>query len=86
MRATEFIRELLDLIDRVNDTQSSAPDYENEVSDSNAETLQYSNTPDEQVTPIKTILSLGNDVNKPKNPADIRSDSFSMYPNWQAKE
>lgn len=86
MRATEFIRELLDLIDSVNDTQSSAPDYENEVSNDNPETLQYSNTPDEQVTPIKTILSLGNDVNKPKNPADIRADSFSMYPNWQAKK
>jgi hypothetical protein len=86
MRATEFIRELLDLIDKVNDTQSTAPDYENEVSDGNPETTQYSNAPGERVTPLSTILSIGNDVNKPKNPADIRADSFSMYPNWQAKK
>ena len=85
MRATEFIRELLDLIDSVNDTQSSAPDYEDEVSDDNKESLQYSNTPDEKITPSKTIFSMGNDINKPKHPSDIRADSFSMYPNMQYK-
>ena len=85
MRATEFIRELLDLIDGVDNAQSTAPDYETEVSDENIPTKQYSNTPDEQITPAKTIFSMGNDLNKPKHPSDIRADSFSMYPNMQYK-
>ena len=87
MRATEFIRGILDLIDSVEQTQNQphANDYEDEVAQPEEEN-QYANTPDEHVTSIKTILSLGNDVNSPKNPADIRADSFSMYPDWQARK
>lgn len=86
MRATEFIRSLLDLIDSV-DEQQQVTDYEDEnlVTTADAGT-QYSNTPDEKVTPSSTVFSIGDDVHKPKNPADIRADSFSMYPDWQARK
>ena len=84
MRATEFIRSLLDLIDSVDNKQVT--DYEEEVVIDSPEEKQYSNTPDERITPAKTVFSIGDDVHKPKNPADIRADSFSMYPDWQAKK
>ena len=87
MRATEFIRGLLDLIDSVDNPFEQVTDYEDEVTEpSEPEAQQYSNSPDELVIPTSTILSIGNDVNKPKNPADIRADSFSMYPDWQARK
>lgn len=88
MRATEFIRGLLDLIDQVDGQEEvqQPVDYEEEVIIIQPEVeydTQYSNSPDELVTPIDTILSVGNDINKPKHPSDLRADSFSMYPNMQ---
>lgn len=88
MRATEFIRGLLDLIDQVDGQEEvqQPVDYEEEVIIFQPEVeydTQYSNSPDELVTPIDTILSVGNDINKPKHPSDLRADSFSMYPNMQ---
>lgn len=88
MRATEFIRGLLDLIDQVDgqDEVQQPLDYEEEVIIIQPEEeydTPYSNSPDEMVTPIDTILSIGNDINKPKHPSDLRADSFSMYPNMQ---
>lgn len=84
MRATEFIRGLLDLIDSVDQTQNQVNDYEDEVRDPE-QGLQYSNSPDTQVTPTDTILSIGNDVNKPKHPADIRVSTVALYPNTAYK-
>lgn len=88
MRATEFIRGLLDLIDNLEagEQSTSQDDYVDEVPEIDVEIdTQYSNSPDEQTTPIDTILSIGNDINKPKHPSDLRSDSFSLYPNMQYK-
>ena len=85
MKATEFIRGLLDLIDSVDQNTDQAADYEDETTAEEVKT-QYSNSPDEQITPTSTIMSMGNDVNKPKNPADIRANSISMYPDWQARK
>lgn len=84
MRATEFIRGLLDLIDNLEDKEQQVTDYEDEVVDPEHDT-QYSNSPDEQVTPIDTLLSIGNDVNKPKHPADIRVSTVALYPNTAYK-
>ena len=42
------------------------------------------NAPNEIVSPIKAAFPAGDDVHASKHPADIRSDSFSMYPNYQA--
>lgn len=88
MRATEFIRGLLDLIDQVDGQEEvqQPVDYEEEVIILQPQAeydTRYSNSPDESVTPIDTILSVGNDINKPKHPSDLRADSFSMYPNMQ---
>ena len=42
---------------------------------------EYSNSPDEQYAGIEAVTThAGGGVNGPKHPADIRSDSVSMYP------
>ena len=47
----------------------------------------YSNSPAEVVAGIESVTTnAGGGVNGPKNPADIKSNSISMYPNFQAKE
>ena len=86
MRATEFIRELLDLIDNVENTynNTSSNDYEKENVANHCDTeTMFSNSPDEMYADEKVIFTIGNDLNKPKNPSDLRTDSFSMYPNMQ---
>lgn len=44
------------------------------------------NSPDEHVIDAETIFSMGDDVHKPKNPADIRTNAPSMYPGYQAEK
>lgn len=86
MKATEFIRGLLDLIDQAQDETASEPaqDYADEVVIIEpTEDEGLSNSPDTMVVPTDTILSMGNDLNKPKHPSDLRTDSFSLYPNTQ---
>lgn len=86
MKATEFIRGLLDLIDQAQDETVSDPvqDYADEVVIIDPiEDEGLSNSPDTLIVPTDTILSMGNDLNKPKHPSDLRADSFSLYPNTQ---
>ncbi len=87
MRAVEFIRDMLDLIEKVELQQNTqnGQDYADECdpAEENPNDTQYSNSPDERVTSEKVIFSIGNDLNKPKHPSDLRSDTFSMYPNMQ---
>ena len=89
MRAVEFIRGLLDLIEKIEVEQKPMNDYEDEGCgcgpgcDCPECIEQYSNSPDELYVGNRTILSVGNDINKPKHPSDLRADSFSMYPNMQ---
>lgn len=46
----------------------------------------YANEPSEQIADIESVTTdAGGGVNGPKHPADIRSDSLSMYPNTQYK-
>lgn len=86
MRATEFIRGLLDLIDSAEQSQNQVQDYEDEFTEPElTQGKQYSNTPDEMITPTDTILSIGNDVNKPKHPADIRVSTVALYPDTAYK-
>lgn len=84
MRATEFIRGLLDLIDDLENKEDNVTDYEDEVAGPEQD-KQYSNSPDEHVTPTDTIMSIGNDINKPKHPADIRVSTVALYPNTAYK-
>ena len=47
---------------------------------------EYANEPNEIVSSLRAAFPAGDDVHKAKNPADIRTDAVSMYPNWQAKK
>lgn len=109
MKATEIIRGVLDLIDKV-ECASTEP----AVAVTDAEPVQdpiitgvdtnrfkhifamldaersappmYSNSPNTVVADIAAVtVDAGGGWNGPKNPADMKSDSISLYPNFQAK-
>jgi hypothetical protein len=102
MRATDIIRNVLDLIDHIDCPEPEAVavvPVEEPVQtgvDSNrfkqifdilsAERNQmYDNSPNEVVAGIEAVTThAGGGWNGPKNPADIRADSVSMYPTFQA--
>ena len=94
MRATEIIRSVLDLIDQVecaNDTKQSDPVggmFAQLFTQLSAdEPVGYDNSPDTHVKDVASVTTnAGGGWNGPKNPADLRADSVSMYPNFQAKE
>jgi hypothetical protein len=46
----------------------------------------FQNTPTERYATIDDMMSHGDDVHRPKDPADIRSNAPSMYPNFQARK
>lgn len=93
MKAIEIIRSVLDLIDQVEcDTPDLAP-VEDPIEGAFAQLFAqlsqekqgYDNSPNEYVQDISAVTTnagLGG-LNGPKNPADIKSDSISMYPNYQ---
>ena len=93
MRATEIIRGVLDLIDQVECAQQQQESpvqgaFAQLFAQLSAEPQGYDNSPDPHVHGIDSVTTaagLGG-LNGPKNPADIRADSVSMYPNFQAKE
>ena len=81
MRATEFILQLLDLIDNVDADKDTVNDYEEEATDSNSDpSQQYGNSPDPMLASSDAIMNTGNDLNKPKHPADIRVSTVALYP------
>ncbi len=100
MRATEIIRGVLDLIDQVECAQEEPKQadpiggaFAQLFAQLSAEPVEvksasiYDNSPDVHVHGIDSVTTaagLGG-LNGPKNPSDIRSDSVSMYPNYQAK-
>ena len=99
MRATEIIRGVLDLIDQVECAQQPQPepvvgDFAQLFAQMTAEPAEtpstgvYDNSPNTHVQGVASVTTdagLGG-LNGPKNPADIRANSISMYPNFQAKE
>ena len=94
MRATEIIRGVLDLIDQVECAQQQQEQpvvqgsFAQLFAQMTAEPQGYDNSPDPHVQGIESVTTaagLGG-LNGPKNPADIRANSVSMYPNFQAKE
>jgi len=95
MRATEFIRDLLDLIDNLDGKDDDTLDFADEVSsdcgcgdDCDCPDCQsrLANSPDTLVASVNMVTKdAGGGVNGPKHPSDLRADSFSMYPNFQAK-
>lgn len=114
MRATEIIRNLLDIIDGVEaanpppvqqvtiainsePTEPEVVDQPEKASDELARFKQitdlmhntaqtYANEPSEQISSLESVTSdAGGGVNGPKDPADIKSNSISMYPAAQWK-
>lgn len=48
--------------------------------------VTYDNAPNETIANIDAVTKdASGGLNGPKHPADIRADSVSMYPNFQAK-
>lgn len=89
MRATEIIRGVLDLIDQVECAQQQTQQdpiqgvFAQLFAQMSSEPAVYDNSPDTHVQGIDSVTTaagLGG-LNGPKNPADIRADSVSMYPN-----
>lgn len=46
---------------------------------------EHANEPQPMVSDIENVLHNGTDLMKSKNPADIRTNAASMYPDWQAR-
>lgn len=99
MRATDIIRSVLDLIDQLEQQPAeieagpAAIPLDDEVRRYqqiagllDTEPKCLANEPAEAYAPVTAVtINAGGGPNKPKNPADIRSDSVSMYPNFQAR-
>jgi len=98
MKITDIIRGVLDLIDGA-EAQEQAPavaiavDVEPEEQIMDMQRLagiladpEFANEPNEVVAPMTAAYPAGDDVHSSKNPADIRADSISMFPDWQARK
>lgn len=93
MRATEIIRGVLDLIDQIDCQDTQEPiqtgvdtNRFKQIFDllSNDHEQMYNNSPAERVASIDSVtVDAGGGWNGPKNPADMRSDSISLYPAHQ---
>jgi hypothetical protein len=103
MRATEIIRNILDLIDNLensqpdSDTVTIAPEPIQTGIDTNrfkhiyamldqerSRPVTYDNSPNDCMASIDAVtVDAGGGVNGPKNPADMRSATVSLYPGHQ---
>lgn len=97
MKITDIIRGVLDLIDGAEQPEQEpgiaiAVDVEPEAEIMDMQRLagilaypEFANEPNAIVAPVGAAYPAGDDVHQSKNPADIRADSISMFPAWQAK-
>lgn len=97
MRTTDLIRAILDLIDQIQQQPEATSVPVSAASDDIRRFQQIAglqdtqpkclaNEPAEAYAPVAAVtVAAGGGANAPKNPADIRSDSVSMYPNFQAR-
>ena len=90
MRATDIIRGVLDLIDQVEcakqevQSQPVIGSFAEIFANLSAEKQGYDNSPAPHVQGVDSVtVNAGGGLNGPKNPADIRADSISMFPNYQ---
>ena len=99
MKIAELLRTIADAIDTehaANDQPAIAaveviaqpPEEDNELAQLArlAGVARASTTPNEQVFPLSAAMPSGTDMHHSKNPADMRSDSVSLYPKFGAKE
>ena len=96
MRATDIVRQVLDLIDQMEGKEESGIDAEVHVHQNGEENSHFkqilamldsdsfgplANSPNEVVAPIEAVTTLaGGGVNGPKHPADIRVKDPTDYP------
>jgi hypothetical protein len=96
MKITDIIRSVLDIVDGAEDIPEPmiaieiAAEPEAELMDMQrlAGLLadpEYANEPNAVVAPIGAAFPAGDDVHHSKNPADIRTNAPSMFPDWQAR-
>ena len=99
MRVSEVIRNILDVLDAIEQYDQSDDrldgklphDPETAVRNKQIADLrdngnkQYPNSPNAQYADVEAVTATGNDVNKSKHPADIRTNAPSMYPGYQNK-
>lgn len=101
MKITDIIRGVLDVIDRAEEPESEPTvaaielevEPEEEIMDMQRlaglldfEEPEYSNAPTEIVAPVTAAFPSGDDIHHSKNPADIRTNAASMFPDWQARK
>jgi hypothetical protein len=71
MRATEFLRQILDLLDNMEQDPEDGKNMVQDMIDNKQD--RYSTEPNEIVSTVDSITTLaGGGPNKPKHPADIR--------------
>ena len=99
MKITDIIRGVLDVIDRAEEPESEpvmaiAVTAEPEAELADMQRLagildiaepEFANEPNTVVAPIGAAFPAGDDVHQSKNPADIRTNAPSMFPDWQAR-
>lgn len=99
MKATDIIRNILDLIDGIDDPQpvataeiiASAPagdvNHFKQIIDLVSQGSQYSTVPDEHYADIDSVtVDAGGGINGPKQPHDIRVKDPSAYPEFKGQE
>jgi hypothetical protein len=100
MKITDIIRGVLDVIDRAEEPEQAPAvavaiqvEPEEELMDMqrlagilDVEEPEFANEPNAIVAPVGAAFPAGDDVHYSKNPADIRADSISMFPDWQARK
>jgi len=100
MKITDIIRSVLDIIDHAEEPaaepvmaiavevepQEQIMDMQRLAGILNVEEPEFANEPNTIIAPVGAAFPAGDDVHYSKNPADIRADSISMFPDWQARK
>ena len=79
MKVTELLRGLLDLIDGQETEQPQTVDYEEEVVQPEPTQEPVVNRPNEIYTSLELINTMGNDVNGPATPEQVKTATFPMF-------
>lgn len=99
MQISEIIRAVLDTLDQIDPNQCVPDDQPIGYTDAdiprlkqiagllpNGEMSVLANEPNPQYADLDAVVASGDDINKSKHPADIRTNAPSMYPEaqWRA--
>jgi hypothetical protein len=98
MKVTDIIRSVLDIIDNVEappepqiavavevEPAAELQDMQRLAGLLDTPDVEYANEPNAVVAPLAAAFPAGDDVHHSKNPADIRTNAPSMFPDWQAR-